>query len=100
ATAVADRLVAAEGRRLVHSTNDPLVLAGAGTIAAEMLEEAPDLDALVFAIGGGSQAVGALAVRDRVAPNCAIWGVQAAGAATLQASWHAGARVETPSAET
>lgn len=100
ATAVADRLVATEGMRLVHSTNEPLVLAGAGTIALEMLEEDPALDALVFAIGGGSQAVGAITVCRARAPRVRIWGVQAAGARALHDSWHAKSRMETPSAHT
>src|SRR5262249_10699041 len=59
AVAVADRLVAERGLVMVHSTNDARVIAGAGTITLEILAEAPDLDALVIAVGGGSQAGGA-----------------------------------------
>ena len=50
------------GLTLIHSTNDARVLAGAATLSLEMLREAPDLDALVVSVGGGSQAVGALTV--------------------------------------
>ena len=60
--ATAERLVRDEGLHLVHSTNDASIVAGAATLTLEMLEEAPEIDALVFSIGGGSQAVGALTV--------------------------------------
>lgn len=45
---VAEEIVRAEGRTLVHSTNDRTILAGAGTLALELLEQAPQLDALVL----------------------------------------------------
>ena len=60
--AAAERLVREEGLHLVHSTNDPTVVAGAGTLTLEMLEEEPGIEALVFSVGGGSQAVGGLTV--------------------------------------
>ena len=59
---VADRLVSEDGLHLVHSTNDRAVIAGAGTIALEILEKHPGVDALVVSVGGGSQAVGSLTV--------------------------------------
>src|SRR4051812_27026872 len=52
AVAVAQRFVETEGRTLAHSTNNPQVLAGAGTMSLEILEQAPDLDVLLVAIGG------------------------------------------------
>ncbi|HSD26168.1 MAG TPA: pyridoxal-phosphate dependent enzyme, partial [Vicinamibacteria bacterium] len=55
--AAAERLVREEGLHLVHSTNDAAVVAGAGTLTLEMLGEEPGIDALVFSVGGGSQAV-------------------------------------------
>src|SRR5881275_169886 len=58
AVQVADRLVRERGMTLVHSTNHRQVIAGAGTLTLEMLEQQPDLDALVLAVGGGSQSVG------------------------------------------
>jgi threonine dehydratase len=53
AVAVADGLVREKGMRLVHSTNDPLVIAGAATLTLEMLEQEPALEAIVFAVGAG-----------------------------------------------
>src|SRR4030081_931139 len=81
---VADAQVRAEeiaqerGLTFVHPYDDPLVIAGQGTIALEMLEEAPDLDLLVFPIGGGGLIAGnALAARARK-PSIEIVGAEAA----------------------
>jgi threonine dehydratase len=62
----------------VHPYDDPLVIAGQGTIALEMLEEAPDLDTLVIPIGGGGLIAGnAIAARARK-PAIEIVGAEAA----------------------
>jgi threonine dehydratase len=98
--AVAERLVRDEGLHLVHSTNDPSVLAGAATIALEMLEERSDLEALVFAVGGGSQAVGGLTVARALRPGLPVYAVQAAGASAIHDAWHLGRPVSKPSADT
>ncbi len=98
--AVADQLVRDRGLTLVHSTNNPLIIAGAATITAELLEQAPDIDALVVAVGGGSQAVGAIAVAREVRPDLAVYGVQAANASAAHDGWHAGREVSTDSADT
>ena len=88
---VADAVVRAEGARLAHSTNDPLIIAGAGTMSLEIAEQEPELDALVIAVGGGSQAVGAMTVMHALRPNVKVYAVQASGAAASHDSWHAGA---------
>jgi threonine dehydratase len=90
AVAVADGLVREKGMRLVHSTNDALVIAGAATLTLEMLEQEPALEAIVFAVGGGSQAVGGLLVVKTLAPSLPVYAVQAAGASAIHDSWHAG----------
>src|SRR6266850_815834 len=69
AVQVADRLVRERGMTLVHSTNHREVIAGAGTMTLEMLEQQPDLDALVLAVGGGSQSVGAMTVARALRPE-------------------------------
>jgi threonine dehydratase len=92
AVAVAQRLVDAEGLTLAHSTNNVNVLAGAGTMTLEIHEQLGDtssLDALIIAIGGGSQAVGALTVARALRPGLEVIGVQAAGAPAVHDSWHA-----------
>jgi threonine dehydratase len=90
ATEVAARLVRERGLTLVHSTNSPTVVAGAGTLTLEILEAQPDLDAMVIAVGGGSQAVGAMTVARERAPRLRVFAVQAAGAAAAHDAWHSG----------
>ena len=87
---VADRLVRERGMTLVHSTNHREVIAGAGTMTLEMLEQEPGLDALVLAVGGGSQAVGAMTVARAMRPELKVYGVQAERAAAIHDSWHKG----------
>ncbi len=100
AVTVAERLVSERGLVMVHSTNDAHVIAGAGTMALEMLTEAPDVDALVMAVGGGSQAVGAIVVARALRPGLPIYGVQAARASAIHDSWHAGRALPGASADT
>lgn len=98
--ATAQRLVREQGLHLVHSTNDAAVVAGAGTLTLELLEQAPEVEALVFAVGGGSQAVGGLTVARALRPTLRVYGVQAAGASAIHDAWHLGQPVSLPTAET
>ena len=66
----------------------------------EILEREPGLDAMVLAVGGGSQAVGALTVARELRPSLAVYGVQAAGASAIHDSWHARAPRTTARADT
>src|SRR5687767_12000041 len=100
AVLVAERLMRERGLTLVHSTNEPQVIAGAATMTLEMLEQAPHCDAIVLAVGGGSQAVGALTVVRALRPETRVYGVQAAGAAACYESWRTGTRVTTARAAT
>ena len=97
---VAEALRRERGLRLAHSTNDPLVIAGAGTLTLEILEECPRLDALVVGVGGGSQAVGALSVARHLRPDLKVFGVQAERASAIHDSWHAGRPIARDSADT
>lgn len=81
------------GMTLVHSTNHLEVLAGAGTMTLELLEQAPDLDAVVIALGGGSQSVGAITVARALRPGLKVYAVQSAQAPGQHSAWHAGAPV-------
>ncbi len=97
---VAKRLAAERGLAIAHSTNDAHVIAGAATLSVELLEQAPQLDAIVVAVGGGSQAVGALVATRALRPAVAVYGVQAAAASAIHDSWHAKARLVTERADT
>jgi len=90
-TVVACRAIAEqEHRTIVHSTNHRPVIAGAGTMMAEFCEQAPALDAVVIALGGGSQAVGAMAVAGTVKPDLQVFAVQSQGATAQHDGWSDG----------
>ena len=98
--AVAEDVMRADGATLAHSTNNPHIIAGAGTMSLEIVEQDDSLDALVIAVGGGSQAVGAMVVMRSLRPNVRVYAVQAAGAPATYESWHAGEPRVTPTATT
>ena len=100
AVGVMQRIAEAEGRVIAHSTNDRRIVAGAATMTLEILEQDSDLDAIVIATGGGSQAVGAITVTRALAPHIEVFGVQAAGAPAIHDSWHARRRLTTQRADT
>ena len=100
AVEVAERVKCAAGLTLLHSTNNASVIAGAGTIGLEILEEARGVDTLVVAIGGGSQAVGAIVAAQGLGRSLTVIGAQAAGAPAAHDSWHAKRRLTTERAAT
>ncbi|TRZ65950.1 MAG: threonine ammonia-lyase [Rhodocyclaceae bacterium] len=61
---------------LVHPYDDPYVIAGQGTVALEMLEAQPGLDALVIAVGGGGLIAGISIMAKAIRPGIKIFGVQ------------------------
>src|SRR5688572_24075136 len=63
------RIAGEQDMVIAHSTNDVRVIAGAATMSLEMLEQSGGLDAIVIAVGGGSQSVGALTVARELAPK-------------------------------
>ncbi len=71
-------LAAEQGLTFVHPFDDPLVIAGQGTIALEMLRAQPDIDALVIAVGGGGLISGIATAVRRLKPSVQIIGVQTA----------------------
>jgi threonine dehydratase len=100
AVSVAQGLVEGQGLTLAHSTNNVNVLSGAGTMTLEILEQCDDLDVLLIAIGGGSQAVGAITVSRVLRPALRVIGVQAAGASAGYDGWRAKEPRSTPRADT
>jgi threonine dehydratase len=78
----------------VHPFDDPLVIAGQGTIGLEIVEDVPEVDAIVVGIGGGGLISGiALAAKARK-PGVRVYGVEPAGADVMRRSWDAGAPLE------
>ena len=94
AAAEAERLTKEQGYTFAHPFNDPLVIAGQGTIGLEILEQLPDVEQIVVPIGGIAFAV------KQLKPDCRIVGVQAAGAASMYLSRHAGGPAELRSVST
>jgi len=90
----------AEGLACIHPFADPEVIAGQGTIALEILEEAPDLDTLLVAIGGGGLISGIAIAAKALKPGIRIVGVEPVGAPTLHDSLAAGCLVELTSLDT
>lgn len=76
AAAAARRIGAAENLVFVHPYDDPKVMAGQGTLALEMLEDAPNLDCLVVPIGGGGLISGVAVAAKALNPKIDIYGVQ------------------------
>ncbi|MEO1161208.1 MAG: pyridoxal-phosphate dependent enzyme, partial [Pseudomonadota bacterium] len=71
-----NRLIEERGLVLVHPYNDPLVMAGQGTIALEMLADAADLDTLLIPIGGGGLISGMAVAAREIKPEIEIVGVE------------------------
>ena len=88
-----EEIYAARGLRYVHSANEPLLIAGVGTLALEIFEELPDVDVILTPIGGGSGASGCCIVRTGLGRRTQVIGVQAEGADAFARSWRSGTRV-------
>ena len=69
-------LVEREGRLFVHPFDDPLVIAGQGTVALELFADHSDLDALIVPVGGGGLLAGMSVVARAIAPSVELFGVQ------------------------
>jgi threonine dehydratase len=89
-----ERLAAEHGYRYVHSGNEPLLIAGVGTETLEILEDRPDVDAIVVPIGGGSGAAGACIVAKAIRPEIQVIGVQSEAAPAAFRSWQARALLD------
>lgn len=95
AFAEVERHVAA-GRTYVHPFDDPLVIAGQGTVGLEIYEDCPQVTDLIASIGGGGLAGGtAIALKSRN-PNVRAWGVETVGADAMSQAVAAGQVVELP----
>jgi threonine dehydratase len=81
----------AEGAVFVPPFDDALVIAGQGTVGLELVAEAPDATTVVIPVGGGGLVAGVGAAYKAIAPQVQVIGVEAAGAASMQASLAAGA---------
>lgn len=83
-----------------HPFADPLVIAGQGTIALEILEVLPDVKTLLVAVGGGGLISGISLAVKALRPDIKVIGVEATGAPTLYESLQAGKIMELPTVTT
>jgi threonine dehydratase len=83
----AEQLAGENGYRYIHSGNEPLLIAGVATASLEMLEERPDLDAVIVPVGGGSGAAGACIAAKSIRPEIEVIGVQSEAAPAAYRSW-------------
>jgi threonine dehydratase len=88
------RLASERGLELVKPYDDPLVMAGQGTTALELLTEAEELDVLVTPVGGGGLAAGCATVAKTLRPAMRVVGVEPAAGDDTAQSFAAGKRVE------
>jgi threonine dehydratase len=100
AHAEARRLEQAEGLTFVHPFDDPLVIAGQGTIGLEILDQVPDVDAVVVPVGGGGLISGIAAAVKASRPAVRVVGVEAEVIPCMQAARQAGRPVTLAPATT
>ncbi len=84
----------ADGRVFVHPFDDPLVIAGQGTVGLEIVEDLPDVTDVILSIGGGGLAGGVASAVKGHNPSTRIWGVETVGADAMAQALAAGHPVE------
>lgn len=94
ALAESQRLVEAEGLVEISPFDDPLVIAGQGTIGLEMMEARPDLDTILVPLSGGGLAAGVAVAAKSIDPTVKIIGISMDRGAAMHASVAAGYPVE------
>jgi threonine dehydratase len=84
----------AEGRIFIHPFDDPLVMAGQGTLGLEIMEDLPGVTDIIISIGGGGFAGGVSTAIKAIKPAVRIWGVETIGADAMSQALEAGHPVE------
>ncbi len=83
-----------EGRSFIHPFEGPYTALGTATLGMEWLEQVPDLDAVIIAIGGGGLCGGASAAIKLLKPDCLVFGVEPTGSDTMTRSFALGKPVD------
>lgn len=84
------------GRIFIHPFDDPLVIAGQGTIGTEIVEQLPDVTHIIVPVGGGGLLAGIAQCVKQEHPHITIIGVEPADSNAMQASLQAGKRIVLP----
>lgn len=98
--AIGKRISEETGATIVPPYDHPWTIAGQGTVALELLEEVPDLDALVVCIGGGGLMSGCSTAAKALRPGIRIFGVEPEDGNDTYLSFRSGSRVEIPMPQT
>lgn len=98
--AIATKLMGETGATLVPPYDHEMIMAGQGTAALELLEEVPDLDAIVTCVGGGGMTAGCAVIAKSINPKIRIFGAEPELANDTYLSFQAGKRVEIAPPET
>ncbi|MFF7976347.1 pyridoxal-phosphate dependent enzyme [Streptomyces sp. NPDC007905] len=85
-----------EGLTLVHPFDDPVVIAGQGTVGLEFGEDAGELTDVIVSVGGGGLISGVAAALRARRPDVRVWGVETEGAEAMAAALRAGGPVRVP----
>jgi len=96
ARAAADRLVALEGLAYIHGFDDPNIIAGQGTLGLEILEQVPDVDAIICPVGGGGLLASLCVAVKAIRPRVRIIAVESVSTGNLSAALRAGRPVRVP----
>jgi threonine dehydratase len=96
ARAEADRFVEGEGLTYVHGFDDPAIIAGQGTLGLEILEQVPDVDAIVCPVGGGGLLAGVCVAVKSLRPRVEVIAVESVCTGNLSAALRAGRPVRVP----
>ncbi len=88
------------GATFVHPFNDPLIIAGQGTVGLELFEDVPDSNTIIIPIGGGGLVSGISIAAKILNPKVRIVGVQPNESPAVYRSWKAGKIVEVDSVNT
>jgi threonine dehydratase len=90
----------ARGLLVVHPFDDPLVIAGQGTVGLEIVEQVPDFDVIVCPIGGGGLISGVALAAKALRPGVRVYGVEPEGASKMRQSWDRGEPVQLAAVNT
>ena len=96
ARAEADRLVATDGATYVHGFDSPDIISGQGTLGLEILEQVPDVEAIVCPVGGGGLLAGLCVAVKALRPRVEVVAVESVATGNLSAALKAGRPVRVP----
>ncbi|MPZ73653.1 MAG: pyridoxal-phosphate dependent enzyme [Nitriliruptorales bacterium] len=93
---IGNGIAAERGLTVIPPYDHPLIMAGQGTVATELIDEVGDLDVVLVPVGGGGLIAGCATAAKAMVPGVEVYGVEPAGADDTRQSLEAGRRVRIP----